>query len=123
MSITAIGSQLYPHPSIRPERSTSLEDAAKNHPRSPKAEPDLDKYVPSDEEPRTEMCTVNTDKVDAEIRKLKKEKENLQQQIRRAADDPEKRAKLEQKLSQIEMELNQKDNDTYRKQHAVYTNS
>lgn len=65
-----------------------------------------------------EEVTVNTDAVDREIEKLKKQKQQLEQQIRRASGDEEKRRELERKLSQIEGELSQKDNDTYRRQRA-----
>lgn len=89
-------------------------------------EPDSDKQVPSGkkpEKPEEEKCTANTDKVDAEIERLRKARETLQRQIQQAADDPDKCAQLEQKLAQVERELTLKDNDSYRKQHAVYTNS
>ncbi len=69
-----------------------------------------------------EKCTMNTDKVDREIEKLKEQKQQLEQQIRSASGDEEKVKALEKKLSQIEGELSQKDNDTYRRQNAVITN-
>ena len=70
-----------------------------------------------DEEP--EEVTANTDKVDREIEKLKEKKQQLEQQIRAASGDEEKTKELEKKLAQVESELSQKDNDTYRRQHAV----
>ncbi len=63
-------------------------------------------------------CTVNTDKVDREIEKLKEKKKQIQQQIKAANGDQEKIRELEKKLTQIEGELNQKDNDAYRRQNA-----
>lgn len=66
-----------------------------------------------------EKCTANTDKVDREIKKLKEQKQQLEQQIKAASGDEEKVKELEKKLSQIEGELSQKDNDTYRRQNAV----
>ncbi len=66
-----------------------------------------------------EECTINTDKADREIKKLKEQKQQLEQQIKAAFDDEEKVKELEKKLSQIESELSQKDNDTYRRQNAV----
>lgn len=66
-----------------------------------------------------EKCTTNTDKVDREIKKLKEQKQQLEQQIKAASGDEEKVKELEKKLSQIEGELSQKDNDTYRRQNAV----
>ena len=66
-----------------------------------------------------EKCTTNTDKVDREIEKLKEKKQQLEQQIKAASGDEEKVKELEKKLAQVESELSQKDNDTYRRQHAV----
>ena len=68
-----------------------------------------------------EEVTGNTDAVDREIEKLKKEKQQLEQQIKAASGDEEKTKELEKKLAQVESELSQKDNDTYRRQHAVIT--
>ena len=80
-----------------------------------------------------EKCVTNTDKVDREIRKLKEEKRQLEQQIRSASGDEapfghlsmpsgnnkeNKIRGLEKKLAQVENELSQKDNDTYRRQNA-----
>ena len=69
---------------------------------------------------KSENCTVNTDKVDREIKKLKKEREELERQIQSETDDSKVR-ELERKLFQIERELSQKDNDTYRRQHATFS--
>ncbi len=79
------------------------------------------KAAKAKEEPakKAEECTTNTDNVDREIEKLKEEKKQLKQQIKAAGGDAEKIRKLEKKLAQIEGELGQKDNDTYRRQHAV----
>ena len=68
-----------------------------------------------------EEVTGNTDAVDREIEKLKKQKQQLEQQINAASGDEEKTKELEKKLAQVESELSQKDNDTYRRQHAVIT--
>lgn len=62
-------------------------------------------------------CTVNTDKVDRETEHLKEKKKQLENQLR-SASEPENIRELERKLSQVEQELQQKDNDTYRRQHA-----
>ncbi len=67
-------------------------------------------------------CTVNTDKVDAEIKKLKEEKQQIEQQIKRT-DNDDKCKELKRQLSQIESKLSAKDNEGYRKQHATYTYS
>ncbi len=72
-------------------------------------------------EPPEETCTGNTDQVDREIKKLKEEKKQLEQQIKAASGDGEKIKELEKKLAQVESELSQKDNDTYRRQNSVFT--
>ena len=69
---------------------------------------------------KTERCTGSTDRVDREIERLKKRKETLERQIRAQADDAGIR-KLEQELAQVERELAQKDNNTYRRQHTVFS--
>ena len=66
-------------------------------------------------------CTVNTDNVDIEIKKLKEEKQQIEQQLKSTRDDEDKRKELEKRLSQVESELSAKDSDAYRKQHATYT--
>lgn len=76
----------------------------------------------SDSDKDGQSCTCNTDKVDREIEKLKKQKQELEQQINRETDES-KIEDLKAKLEQIEKELSQKDNDTYRRQHATYTYS
>ena len=68
-----------------------------------------------------QKCIGNTDRVDQEIRKLKEQKKQLQQQIKSAAGDEEKVRQLQAELAQVENELSQKDNDTYRKQNTVFT--
>lgn len=65
-------------------------------------------------------CTVNTDRVDREIEKLKREQQELERQLRSETDEA-KRQKAQQRLEQVERELSQKDNDAYRRQNAVYT--
>ncbi len=69
---------------------------------------------------KEEKCQTNTDKVDAEIKKLKEKKERLQQQISKSKDDAE-RERLRKQLSQVENELQLKDNDSYRRQNSVVT--
>lgn len=68
-----------------------------------------------------EKCTANTDKADKEIEKLKEKKKQLEKEIKDASEDEEKVRKLEKKLAQVESELKQKDNDTYRRQHTVFS--
>lgn len=67
------------------------------------------------------QCTVDTDKVDAEIKNLKKEKQQIEQEIQQTEGDDAKKAELEERLKEIDDELRTKDTDAYRKQHATYT--
>lgn len=69
-----------------------------------------------------EKCVGSTDQVDREIKRLKEQKKQLEQQIKTAAGDEEKVKELQAKLAQVESELSQKDNDTYRRQNTVFTN-
>ncbi len=70
---------------------------------------------------KPESCVSNTDAVDREIRKLKEERQELEQRIRSASGDEKKVRELEKKLAQVEQELSQKDNDAYRRQHTVFS--
>lgn len=69
---------------------------------------------------KAETCTGNTDQVDREIEKLRKEREQLERQINSETDETKKQ-ELEAKLAQVENELRQKDNDAYRRQHTVFS--
>lgn len=69
--------------------------------------------------PEKDVTKANTDKVDAEIQKLKAKKAQLEQKIS-SAQNPD--VNLQKRLAQIENELHQKDNDTYRKAHAQFFN-
>lgn len=60
----------------------------------------------------------STDKVDREIEKLKKRKEELEGQIRTEKDESRVQS-LERELAQVLRELSQKDNDGYRRRHTV----
>ena len=69
---------------------------------------------------KAERCTGSTDQVDREIERLRRRKETLEQQIRSQTDDTRIK-ELERQLAQVERELAQKDNDTYRRQHTVFS--
>ncbi len=79
------------------------------------------KLVFDDPKKDTRTCTGNTDQVDREIQKLKEKAQQLEQQIQAASGDEEKKAALEKKLAQVQSELSQKDNDTYRRQHTIFS--
>lgn len=70
---------------------------------------------------KPETCVGNTDAVEREIRELKEKKQELEQEIQAASGDEKKTRELEKKLAQVEQELSQKDNDTYRRQHTVFS--
>ena len=69
---------------------------------------------------KDETWECNTDKVDREIEKLKKKRQELERRLGTETDEAKIRD-LERQLSQVERELKQKDSDTYRKRNAAYT--
>ncbi len=81
------------------------------------AEGPEEKRAPEDGE---ERCTVDTGRVDREIEALKKQKQELERQLKAETDETKART-LQARVAQIEQELSQKDNDTYRRQHAEYS--
>lgn len=78
------------------------------------------KAAPPDKGRKEEKCTGNTDAVDREIKRLKEKKGKLEAKLDRETDEA-KREALERQLAQVESELRQKDNDAYRRRHAVFT--
>ena len=113
-------------------------ERAAEAPKGPEAAPDAkkpDAEAPEAEEPdpagqgakgperkkdQDEVWEGNTDKVDREIEKLKKKQQELEQRINTETDEA-KIKDLERQLFQVEQELKQKDSDTYRRQHASFT--
>ena len=75
---------------------------------------------PEGEKDKGETWECNTDKVDREIEKLKKKRQELEQRLDTETDEA-KIEDLERQLAQVERELRQKDNDAYRKRNAVFT--
>ena len=67
-----------------------------------------------------EICIASTDKVDAEIARLKAREDQLSKRISSIAD-PEQQAAIKDELAKIEQELRQKDNDTYRRQNTEFS--
>lgn len=65
-------------------------------------------------------CSCSTDKADREIERLKKQKKELERQIR-AESDGARLKDLKGQLAQVERELRQKDSGAYRRQHAQFT--
>lgn len=113
------------HAADAPKKQDGLPNADSPDDELPDADsPDKDRKMdgPAKNSPgkKAEKCTCNTDKVDREIRKLKKKKEELKRQIDSETDGA-KIKELEKKLAQVESELRQKDNDTYRRQHSTFS--
>ena len=101
-----------------PERAADAPKQPEDAPKKPDAdapeEPDPEGQGakgPEGKKDKGETWECNTDKVDREIEKLKKKKEELEQRLNTETD--------EAKIKDVERELNQKDNDTYRRQHAT----
>ena len=68
--------------------------------------------------PKKDATKASTDKVDAEIQKIKKQKAQLEQKI---AAETNPNEDLQRQLAQIENELRKKDNDAYRKAHTNFS--
>lgn len=105
-----------------PERADAAPAAEQERASSDPDKPDETAGPAKQEEPEggTKRCAVSTDRVDREIEALKKQKAELEKQLRAASDDAEAKA-LQTRLDRIERELTQKDNDAYRREHAEYT--
>lgn len=106
-----------------PKQPESAPEARKPDADDPEAEKPVEgsgAKGPERKKDKDEVWEGNTDKVDREIEKLKKKKEELEQRINTETD--EVRIKdLESQLAQVEQELRQKDNDAYRRQHSTFT--
>ena len=99
----------------------SSPDRPEDSPRPPE-DGAPEREVPEDGDPerKTERCTCDTGRVDREIERLKRKREELSRQLN-AETDGGKIRELERKLAQVEDELRQKDNDAYRRQHAEFS--
>lgn len=105
------------NPKVYSDEPKQVQDTANTEDEQKQSIEDVKKQ--SKDNPITK-CTVNTDKVDQEIQKLKEKKAELEQKLRIESEDGKKQ-KLERELSQVEQELRRKDNDAYKRQHAEYT--
>lgn len=107
-----------------PKQSEDVPDAKNLNADDPEAEePDQagqGAKGPERKKEKDEVWEGNTDKVDREIKKLKKQQQELGQRLNTETDEA-KIKDLERQLSQVEQELRQKDNDAYRRQHAQVT--
>jgi len=118
MSISAVqNSSIYQAPEIqRSQAPASVPAEESPEKRIVPEERAFDRYIPED---KAETTTCNTDQVDREIEQLKKRHEELEEHLRTAA--PEQAEAIQQQLDQVEQELAQKDNDSYRRQHTIFS--
>ena len=102
-----------------PERAADAPKPPEDAPEAEGPDPaDQGAEGPEGKKAREEVWEGNTDRVDREIEKLKKRKEELEQRINTETDEAKIKG-LERQLAQVERELKQKDNDTYRRQHTA----
>lgn len=119
MSISAIqNSSIYEAPETRKAQPAALpaEEAPSGDDRIVPEERAFDRYEPEDQ---SEVTVCDTGKVDRELENLRKRQEELTQQLRSAA--PEQAEAIRSRLDQVNRELARKDNDAYRRQHAVFS--
>lgn len=119
MSISAIpNSGIYQAPEVQSARPAPAAPPAEEAPddRIVPEERAFDRYEPED---KSETTTCDTGRVDRELENLRKRQEELEEQLRSAA--PEQAEDIRCQLDQVNRELSQKDNDSYRRQHAVFS--
>lgn len=121
MSISAIqNSGVYEAPKAQKAQpapaAPPAEEAPSRDDRIVPEERAFDRYEPED---RSETTTCDTGKVDRELENLRKRQEELSEQLRSAT--PEQAEAIRRQLDQVDRELAQKDNDAYRRQHAVFS--
>lgn len=104
----------------QPEEPPDVKKAEEEDPDMKEPERNQGAKAPKKKEEKEEVCAGNTDKVDREIERLKKEKQELEQRIDTETNES-KIKDLERRLAQVERELREKDNDTYRKKHSTFT--
>ena len=118
MSVSAIqNSGVCPSPEV--QRAQPAAPPAESPVKEDRVVPEeraFDRYEPED---KPEVTVCDTGAVDRELESLRKEREQLEQQLRTAA--PEQAEAIRQQLDQVTRELAQKDNDAYRRQHAVFS--
>lgn len=103
------------------ERADGKKEPKADENRSKEAADSKEPKVGGDAQGEPEICVGNNNKVEREIRNLKEKKQQLEQQIQSASRDEKEIQELEKKLAQVEQELSQKDNDSYRRQHTVFS--
>lgn len=103
-----------------PEKAAGVPGGLEDAPDPEKADPEKKADGSEKAGEKGERCICSTDQVDREIEKLKEKKEDLEKKLNTETDD-KKVDNLQRQLEQVERELMEKDNDSYRKQHATFT--
>ena len=117
MNISAIpSSSVYQAPEVQRAQAAPAAEGPAKEDRIVPEERAFDRYDP---ESRAETTVCDTGKMDRELENLRKRQEQLEQRLRSAA--PEQAQELRRELDQVNRELSQKDNDAYRRQHAVFS--
>ncbi len=102
-----------------PERAANASKQPEDTPEAEEPDPaSQGAKGPEGEKDKDEVWEGNSDKVDREIEKLKKKRQELEQRLNTETDEA-KIKDLERQLAQVDQELKQKDNDTYRRQHTT----
>ena len=103
-----------------PEKAVGVPGRPKDTPDTEKADPDKKADDSEKADEKGERCICSTDQVDREIEKLKEKKGDLEKKLNTETDE-KKVDDLQRQLEQVARELLEKDNDSYRKQHATFT--
>ena len=83
-------------------------------------DPEADAPQKSTPDSCEELCTADTGKVDRELEQLRRERQQLEQQLNSETDET-KAKELQRKLAALDGELSRKDNDAYRRRHTVFS--
>ena len=105
---------------FRSEKAAGVPGRLKESPDTEEADQDKKADDSEKADEKGERCICSTDQVDREIEKLKEKKGDLEKKLNTETDE-KKVDNLQRQLEQVERELLEKDNDSYRKQHATFT--
>ena len=103
-----------------PEKAAGVPGRLKESPDTEEADQDKKADDSEKADEKGERCICSTDQVDREIEKLKEKKGDLEKKLNTETDE-KKVDDLQRQLEQVARELLEKDNDSYRKQHATFT--
>lgn len=103
-----------------PAKAADAPKKPKDAPDTGRAGRDKEAEGPGKAGKKEARCVGSTDRVDREIERLKKKKEELEKRLNTETDETKVR-NLQRQLDQLKRELMEKDNDAYRKQHCTFT--